>query len=719
MSILENANWITDKRFLFHKPINYMHKELSAKEDFAHEAALQNHHMLFRNNFHIKKTDESVLINISADDYYKLYVNGEYVTQGPAPAYHFHYNYNTVDISDFIRKGENIVAVHVYYQGLVNRVWNSGDYRQGLIANIFNGHELVAVTDSTWKAYVCKAWESSKITGYATQYMEDIEANKIPYGWKLTDFDDTDWDDAVINKSDDHTMYKQITPNVSVYTINPNQMIYMTKNHIFADVGSEITGQVKMKVKGKPGDRVEIRLGEELEDKRKVRYQMRCNCDYRQYWTLAGGTDEIEFFDYLGFRYFEIILPHDSIIVGDIEIEVRHYPFDDSVYTLDSSDKVLNDVFQLCKNSVKYCAQENFVDCPTREKGQYLGDSTITAYSHMLLTGDSRLYKKMLYDFANSCVISKGMMAVAPGSLMQEIADFSCQYPQQLYTYYMHTADKETLEELYPIALGIEEWFDGYAEDDLLINKVDEKWNLVDWPQNARDGYEYDDNKPIGNCKHAVMNAFYYGLKIYNNKIRCVLDIENKYDIELLRKNFINTFFDNKRMLFKDSVGSNHSSLHANALPLYYGITPQEGVANAVELIRNKGLSCGVYFAYFVLKALAFAGEYKLVYELIVSDAANSWSTMLKEGATTCFEAWSKEQKWNTSLCHAWASAPVILIFEDMAGIKPKEPGWGHIEFKHNIPKEIVYFNLCIKLAGKKAEIVKTNGETNISLYSI
>ena len=35
---------------------------------------------------------------------------------------------------------------------------------------------------------------------------------------------------------------------------------------------------------------------------------------------------------------------------------------------------------------------------------------------------------------------------------------------------------------------------------------------------------------------------------------------------------------------------------------------------------------------------------------------------MLDEGATTCYEAWGKEQKWNTSLFHPWASAPAILL---------------------------------------------------------
>ena len=73
--------------------------------------------------------------------------------------------------------------------------------------------------------------------------------------------------------------------------------------------------------------------------------------------------------------------------------------------------------------------------------------------------------------------------------------------------------------------------------------------------------------------------------------------------------------------------------------------------------------------AYFLLKALANAGRYGDVYSLITSTDENSWYNMVREGGTTCFEAWGKEKKWNTSLCHPWASAPVSVFLEDILGL--------------------------------------------------
>lgn len=50
--------------------------------------------------------------------------------------------------------------------------------------------------------------------------------------------------------------------------------------------------------------------------------------------------------------------------------------------------------------------------------------------------------------------------------------------------------------------------------------------------------------------------------------------------------------------------------------------------------------------------------------ELLATDKG-AWLNMLEEGATTTFESWGKNQKWNTSLFHPWATAPLIVFAKD------------------------------------------------------
>jgi hypothetical protein len=114
-------------------------------------------------------------------------------------------------------------------------------------------------------------------------------------------------------------------------------------------------------------------------------------------------------------------------------------------------------------------------------------------------------------------------------------------------------------------------------------------------------------------------------------------------------------------------------------LPAFYGICSVEEYDKIAEFIMKKGLCCGVYMAYFVLKALCRMGRYQEAYSLIINESEHSWYNMVREGATTCFEAWGKDQKWNTSLCHPWASAPISVLIED---ILPNIQDIGKVKFK-------------------------------------
>ena len=132
------------------------------------------------------------------------------------------------------------------------------------------------------------------------------------------------------------------------------------------------------------------------------------------------------------------------------------------------------------------------------------------------------------------------------------------------------------------------------------------------------------------------------------------------YDLKSLKKAFFSRFYDEKEGLFKDTPTSSHHSIHSNILPMLFDIEMTEKIKmRIIRMIREKKLLSVNYFAFFILLALEKEGEFGLMRELILDEG--SWSNMLKEGATTCYEAWGKEQKWNTSLFHPWMSYPVIF----------------------------------------------------------
>ena len=681
------TRWICSPRFKNIKPLQLLHREWDLSfQSPDHREDLKNSHTMFRKSFQLSGKVKKAVLNISADDHYRLYVNGVYVTQGPANSYAFCYYYNQVDITEYLKTGRNIIAVHVYYQGLVNRAYNSGDYRQGMIAELWA--DGVQLLDSDWKCRDMKEYGRNRTIGYDTQFDEIIDNRKKLTGWETSSFDDLDWDRAAIREDDDHVFIPQPCDNVVIEKRIPVQIEKLSDGYLL-DFGEELTGTFCMRAAGHAGDEVIILYGEELlspdtaadaniRPGALVRYEMRCGCRYEDRLILAEGDNELETFEYKCFRYVQL-LTEARVAMEDFQVLFRHYPFDDSKCRFHTDNPLIRQIWDICRNAVRNCCQEGFLDCPSREKGQYLGDLTVTAHALYCLTGATDLFRKALMDFAHSTDICSGMMAVAPGSFMQEIADYSLLYPYQLLLYYHFTGDRGFLKMLYPAAEGVEKYFEQFRNDLGLLEQVNTKWNLVDWPENLRDNYDFAlPHAPVGKGCHNVLNALYIGMKQCMEKLRMILQIpedsaslptaisESSHskasEAERLKQTFIECFFDKKTGLFVDSTISRHSSIHANAFAAFFNLAPEEN--NIAAFIMKKGLCCGVFVSYFVLYGLLRLGQPRAAYELIINKSEHSWYQMLSEGATGAFEAWGKEQKWNTSLCHAWASAPIPVLTE-------------------------------------------------------
>ncbi len=674
------AKWIVEKNFTNQPIINVKDREWIVQDNDAHPLNLRNFHTLFRQKFLIKKKG-SYLLTYSADDVAKIWINGHFIDIGPAPAYHFSFNYQQFDITKYLVEGDNVFCAHLYYQGEINRVFPSGDLRTGLIAEIHDDNKkLLMWTDEQTLCQHSLAYEtdSENLIGYRTQYVEYIKAKKYDYDWLKAEYNDKAWENAQIREINDHQFTKQISKPLKLYYVRPQTTKSITNKITQFDFGCEYAGVPFFKLKGNENDIIEIRCGEELDDDGRVRYETRCNCNYLLTHQVSGVTNEHTiFYDYMAFRYMEIILP-DSTEITDISLLARNYPLDEESTYFNSNHEMLNKIWEICKNGVRTGTQEGYLDCPSREKGLYLGDMTITAQSHFYLTGDLTIWKRALLGFAQSTYFYEGINTTCLNHFTHPLVDYSFQFPLNLLYYYKHSGDKEFLLEMVPYCEIMFDYYEKHEKNGLLM-EISKEGHLVDWPRNPydfTDGYDYvlDRGKTFGT--HNLVNAFHIGGRINMNEIYDILEITYEDKVPYLIKAYINAFYDSERKLFKDTIKSDHCSLHSNVIPLFYGINPEESNDIILQLITKKRLNCGVYIAYFLLKGLCRLQQYDLVFDLITSNDLFSWSTMVKEGASTCFEVWSKEYKTNTSLCHPWASTPIIVLFEDLLGITPVTPGW-------------------------------------------
>ena len=678
--VFSGAEWLRDPVFEGVPVLNLFHREFEKGPELSGPT---NVHTLFRNEVELKAAPISATLYITGDDYYKFYMNDVQVVQGPAPAYHFAYPYYQLDVKDALVGGTNCLAAHVYYQGHLNRVWNSADNRSGFMLALDvryeDGSAERFTTGADWRCLNLQAFKGTETTGYKTQFLENIDLRELPRGWRRPGFDDSGWTVPITGRQD-HRLLLQETAPLQITRYEPVKTTDLGNGRFVYDFGMEIVGHTRLRVQGPAGHVLTVRHAEELLEDGSPRFEMRANCRYEETATLTGEADLVEFFDYRAFRYIEVL---NAPAPPEVWVDVRHHPFDPEKAAFTSTLKLLEDTWTICRNAVQMGAQEVFVDCPSREKGQYLGDAVITARAHLWLTADATLTRKAITNFVHSREIHPAIMAVAPGSFMQEIADYSLQFPVVVLEYYRLTGDRALAEfAMNTVYKDLFDYFAGFENKMGLLAGIDKKnakWVLVDWPENLRDGYDYDYSLKKGNT---VLNAFYYGgLRAAAELQRLLGGDGSTYDAraDRLAQSFAEHLADPATGLYRDAPGSEHASLHANAVPLAFGLTAGADPARMLELIRGKGLACGVYIASYVIEACFKAGAADLGFALLTSTDEHSWNEMLRHGATTCMEAWGPNQKWNTSWLHPWASCPVYLIPQYVLGISPAEPGWKRI----------------------------------------
>ena len=133
-------------------------------------ASEYNQTVIFQKEFDVKQADGATL-QITADSWYRVSVNGKWIHDGPARAYPDHFQYDEHDISTTLKPGKNTIELIARYFGI-------GTFHQipqaaGLRAAVLVDGEVIG-TDATWQAAPSKAWK--QWTPKISIQMEPFEA---------------------------------------------------------------------------------------------------------------------------------------------------------------------------------------------------------------------------------------------------------------------------------------------------------------------------------------------------------------------------------------------------------------------------------------------------------------------------------------------------------------------------------------------------------------
>ncbi len=582
---------------------------------------------------------------------------------------------------------------------------------------------LVASSKNFLESNKADLWDSKKLIQTRSQSTYNgkiLETGKV-YFWKVQYWNENDQSSFFSKTSSFIVSPSDATEPFSHHSLQADlqlaeKILRKKDGSYFLDFGKAAFAQLKFTLTSLVTDSIWIEAAEALESPQtilrnsgNIRYSkqgLRVKKGTHQY-TLTWPTNvkrnsrnPILMPDAIGevfpFRYLSILNFKGTIDKNNITRKMIYYPFDDQASHFHSSDSVLNQVWDLCKYSIKATSFSGYYVDGDRERVPYEADALINQLSHYAVDAEFSMARR-----------SMAFLLFHP----TWPTEWSLQNVLLAWNDYLYTGNDAFLKMYYtelqkkiliPLAAknGLISTTAKKQEDDFLesihmMKDFDGKHGLkdiVDWPQKGSfigdekeyggetDGFVYTDY-------NSVVNAFYYRTLLLMQKIALVLNKEadaNSYQLKAneLYQSFQRVFRNEKTGLIKDGDTTQHSSLHANMFALCFGLVQDQDREKVINFIKTRKMACSVYGTQFLLDALYDAGEDAYALSLMTATTQRSWYNMIRFGSTISMEAWDKLYKPNLDLNHAWGAAPANIIVRKLMGIEPISPGGDTIQIK-------------------------------------
>ncbi len=634
---------------------------------------------------------------VSGDQQYELYVNGVRAGKGQAYSFPDSMYYETLDVTGLLRPGAaNAVGIVSSWQG-PTKGHPAG--APGVIAQIavhyLDGHVALVTTDGSWRVQK-GAWlpgTQRDLEGDLVDFTENIDGLAQPLGWQLPGFDDRSWSPAVVLRpagTRPWTRLVSVRTRIVEEPVHPVSLTTLSSGAVVADFGKVYAAvPTVMFHQGVAGRLVTMRAGYLLDEPQPgqpfsgVPGQVSTthgtqHTDMGYSYRQRGGTEEFHPFDYLGFRYFQIDNPGETLGPGDVVALARHTALPaQPAATFSSAEPVIDAEFQLCLHSALFTAQEQFLDTPTREKGPWLFDGFNESCTAMASLGEQNLTRKSLLEFAQSQARywpNGAVNKIYPTGLgALDINESTEVYPEWVWQYWMHTGDRALLGAVYGVLRRI---------SDYVERAVSHTTGLVTALPATNVYYSFPVVTRL-NCLGA--NVFRRAADVAEVLQRPTGEVEGQrrrlatltaaVNRHLTRSD--GTYVDG---LLPDGTPTPGASQTANACAVAYGIVPARNLSAVAGYVNSLGMQTPPQTAAEVLRTMALGGLYGDLVARLTDATTDGWANILARGATFTWEVWNPSDAVGDSMSHGWGSNLLVEIQRSLLGVRPTGPGFSAFE---------------------------------------
>lgn len=663
----------------------------------------------FRKSFTLDQRPDELVLHISADNRYKLYVNGQKVCYGPAKGDLQTYKYDVIDVAEFLKEGENVFAAIVFNEGKDMAMSLFSNQTSFMLESENEAYSFLN-SDQNWKTYQNTAyspvtyqqmlWDEPWFRGYyACGPGDRVKSDIYPWGWQNLNFNDNDWEDAetlVFQKEPwplvprnipfmaDHEVHPETVRRAGDLTItnffdegkSPMVIPAHSKVEIIIDFGHLTMGYPQLTVEGGAGSTIKMSFAEALYQE----FNLKAHRDSVGNYTMEGVYDVYitdgpeRTFEPLWkrtARYVALTVETQNgpLQLKDLYFEYSGYPYE-NMATFKSSNDTLNTIFEMCQRTLAMCSGETYYDTPFYEQLSYGGDNLPISHISLYSTTDDQLLREMLRIYPQSVNSETGLMKSAyPSRFDFDMGGWSMAWAQTLDDYFRMKGDSAFVRQFVPAINGILDYYKRHTNENLQVLGTINTQNFLDWSITTS---SIPRRNEAGDIENSLMLTAFYILTLekmsdlYGDLGLEERSLEMNAEAEYLKAGMMQHGWNPELGLFRDHVGQEIYSQHTNILAILADIVPEEDQrALLYKVLHSKVFDeyASSFWTYFVFNAMEKLGE-----EDLIVNHLGFWKDFINRGFTTTGETGFASH--DRSDCHAWSAHPAYYFLHSIAGIK-------------------------------------------------
>ncbi|MGM9626098.1 MAG: family 78 glycoside hydrolase catalytic domain, partial [Eubacteriales bacterium] len=385
---------------------------------------------MFRRVFRITEPVTNAFVRVCGLGYAYYFLNGKPISDdlftAPVSDYRKTLWYQTYDVTDFLRQGENVFAVicgNGWYNEYFRTSWdhNLAPWRDSpkFILELIADGKRILYTDINWK---CST--DSPVIYNQLRSGEHFDARKYNPDWVKASYDDSAWEMAVSDTTPPSGVFRHCDCEpIQADRIYPAVQMWDKGNgrYIF-DLGQNMSGFVRLSVDEtqESGDVLTIRYAEKLDADGEPNFFGMYNhykeSDFAVDRFICSGKPFVwsPRFAYHGFRYIEVSgLRHPTLeTVSGVFVHQMVEPRS----AFSCSDDFLNGLFRAGQMATWSNLFYMPTDCPTREKLGWCNDAQASCEQMLTDFTTERLFAKWLYDLRDAQLPNGEMPGIVPSS---------------------------------------------------------------------------------------------------------------------------------------------------------------------------------------------------------------------------------------------------------------------------------------------------------------